>query len=115
MLLEKCVIRELYPGSSDPHLPDGGAGASCAACRRGEAVLRDRTGAEFPVLRCAGHRNQVFNSLPVSMTDRTDVLTRNGILNRHFLFTVEAPTVVDRVIASARTGTPVGAEVRRIR
>lgn len=115
MLLEKCVIRELYPGSSDPHLPDGGAGASCAACRRGEAVLRDRTGAEFPVLRCAGHRNQVFNSLPVSMTDRADVLTRNGILNRHFLFTVEAPTVVDRVIASARTGAPVGGETRRIR
>jgi len=28
---------------------------------------------------------------------------------------VEAPTVVDRVIASARTGTTVGAEVRRIR
>ena len=49
------------------------------------------------------------------MTDRTDVLTRNGILNRHFLFTVEAPTVVDRVIASARTGTPVGGETRRIR
>lgn len=115
MLLEKCVIRELYPGSSDPHLSDGGAGASCAACRRGEAVLRDRTGAEFPVLRCAGHRNQVFNSLPVSMTDRADVLTRNGILNRHFLFTVESPTVVDRVIASARTGAPVGGEVRRIR
>ena len=45
------------------------------------------------------------------MTDRADVLTRNGITNRHFLFTVEAPTVVDRVIASARTGAPVG--VRR--
>ena len=89
--------------------------ASCAACRRGAAVLRDRTGAEFPVLRCAGHRNQVFNSLPVSMTDRADVLTRNGILNRHFLFTVEAPTVVDRVIASAQTGAPVGGETRRIR
>ncbi len=125
MLLEKCVIRELYPGSADPRLPNGGSGAACAACRRGEAVLRDRTGAEFPVLRCAGypdagrsdvgHRNQVYNSLPVSMTDRSDVLTRNGILRRHFLFTVESPAAVDRVIAAARAEKPVGGEVRRIR
>ena len=115
MLLEKCVIRELYPGSDDPLLPDGCAGAACSACRRGEAVLRDRTGARFPVLRCAGHRNQVFNSLPVSMTDREDVLLHSGILRRHFLFTVESPAEVDGVIAAMREGRPVGKEVRRVR
>ena len=115
MLLEKCAIREMYPDSSDIRLPNGRAGAACAACRRNEAVLRDRTGAEFPVLRCAGHRNQVFNSLPVSMTDRAEQLDYNDIRLRHFLFTVESPAAVDRVVAAARTGEAVGGAVRRIK
>lgn len=115
MLLEKCVIRELYPGSSDPSRADGASGDACAACHRNEAVLRDRTGAAFPVLRCSGHRNLIFNSLPVSMSDRSSLLSQNGILRRHCIFSVESPTAVDRVLSSLRTGTPVGGEVRRIK
>lgn len=115
MLLEKCVIRELYPGSADPALPDGRAGAACAACRRGEARLIDRTGAAFPILRTAGHRNVVYNSQVLSMTDRAEQLDRNGILRRHFLFTVETPAEVDRVLTAARMGQPCGEKVRRIK
>lgn len=115
MLLEKCVIRELYPGSEEPGRPDGSAGEACAACRRGEALLRDRTGAAFPVLSCSGHRNLVFNSLPVSMSDRGALLSQNGILRRHCIFSVESPRDVERVIAALCAGRPVGGEVRRIK
>ncbi|MCQ2429208.1 MAG: U32 family peptidase [Clostridia bacterium] len=115
MLLEKCVIRELYPGSADPAKPDGRSGAACAACARGEAVLRDRKGVAFPVLRTFDHRNVIYNSLPLSMTDRADELLRAGIDRQHFIFSVESPAAVDAVIRAAQEGTPVGGEVRRIK
>lgn len=115
MLLEKCVIRELYPGSADPRKPDGASGEACAACRRDSARLYDRTGAAFPVLRVAGHRNLVCNSLPLSMTDRADLLDRNGILHRHYLFTVETADEVDAVLRATRAGAPLQGEVRRIK
>lgn len=115
MLLEKCVIRELYPGSADPRKTDGASGEACAACRRDSARLYDRTGAAFPVLRVAGHRNLVCNSLPLSMTDRADLLDRNGILHRHFLFTAETADEVDAVLRATRARTPLQGEVRRIK
>lgn len=115
MLLEKCVIRELYPGSADPRKPDGASGEACAACRRDSARLCDRTGATFPILRVAGHRNLVYNSLPLSMTDRADLLDRNSILHRHFLFTVETADEVDAVLRATREGIPLQGEVRRIK
>ena len=115
MLLEKCVIRELYKGSDDPAKPDGRSGAACAACARDSAVLRDRTGAAFPVLRTYDHRNVVYNSLPVSMTDRPDALAGAGVRHQHFIFSCETPTEVDAVIRAAREGRPVGGDVRRIK
>ena len=115
MLLEKCVIRELYKGSDDPAKPDGRSGAACAACARDAAVLRDRTGASFPVLRTYDHRNVVYNSLPVSMTDRPDVLANAGVRRQHYIFSCEAPAAVDAVIRAAEEGKSVGGEVRRIK
>ncbi len=114
MLLEKCVIRELYTSSADSRLCDGAAGVACALCAQGKAALRDRKGVAFPVLRERPHRNLILNSLPLSMTDRQDELAHAGIFDRHFLFTTESPAAVDAVIRADRQGQSVGGEVRRI-
>ena len=83
MLLEKCVIREV-----------GG----CETCRRGQAVLTDRKGVSFPVLREGDHRNIIYNSVPTYMGDREDELSRADVRHRHFIFSVERGAAVDRVI-----------------
>ena len=112
MLLEKCAIREIYRHKK----PD----AVCREiCGRHSAVLRDRMGKEFPVLREEGsdggqHRNLVCNSLPTGMSDRPDELARLGAGQHHFIFTVESPAEVDRVIAAYREGRSLGTEVRRL-
>lgn len=99
MLLEKCVIREL---------------ANCDACDRGTVRMVDRKGIAFPVLREWEHRNVVYNSLPTSMSDREDQLQRNGLINRHFIFSDESPRRVDEVIRAHQKGEPIGGLVRRM-
>ncbi len=114
MLLEKCVIRELYGTKADSRAPDGQAGEACRVCARDEAAMIDRKGVKFPVLRVAEHRNVVLNSLPLSMTDREDDLVRAHLPDRHMIFTTESAAEVDAVIRATRAGTPVAGNVRRM-
>lgn len=89
MLLEKCVIREI---------------ASCDTCRSGGAMLTDRKGVSFPVLREGDHRNVIYNSVPTYMGDREEELARADVRHRHFIFSVERAAAVDRVITAVRRG-----------
>lgn len=102
MLLEKCAVCEIR----------GCSGRSTAGICRADLV--DRKGVSFPVLRIGGHRNIIVNSLPTSMSDRLFELDRYGIVNRHFIFTVETPEEVDRVIMSFENNCPLCDRVRRI-
>ena len=103
MLLEKCVIKDLY---------------GCESCRKNSpekiTALVDRRGVEFPVIRQFPHRNIVLNSLPTSMSDREDELMRANIVNRHFIFTTETPKEVDMVIDAFEKKTALPFAVRRI-
>ena len=99
MLLEKCVGKEL-----------GG----CDKCISGKITLRDRRGAEFPVLREWEHRSVIYNSLPTSMSDRQDALEKNSVLGRHFIFSAETDKECDNVIAAFESAKPIGGEVRRM-
>ncbi len=99
MTLEKCVAREV---------------ADCKACTQGAVLLTDRRGVSFPVLREWKHRSVVFNSIPTSMSDRGEELNRNRITDRHFLFTVEAPSEVDAVIEAFEKERPIAGQCRRI-
>ncbi len=116
MLLEKCAIRAIY---ADAKGADGAASVCRDVCGRDRAVLVDRLGKSFPVLRedapdGRGHRNSVYNSLPLCMSDRRDDLSRASLGQEHYLFVVETPAEVDRVIAVHREGRPLGGEVRRM-
>ena len=112
MLLEKCAIREIYR-----HMKPE---AVCREiCGRNAAVLKDRMGKEFPVLRedsprGTGHRNLVCNSLPTGMSDRMDEVSRAHMAGHHFIFTTETPAEVDRVVTAYREGRPLSGETRRM-
>ncbi len=99
MLLEKCVIREI---------------ADCKTCDRDAAVLVDRRGARFPVLRLHDHRNVIYNSLPTYMADEQDKLEKYRAGGRHFIFSVETPSEVDETVRAYRTAAPAKGSVRRI-
>ena len=110
MLLEKCVIQSLVAGKKAPDR------SACSLCASGDVALRDRMGVRFPVLRLddTDHRNVLYNSLPLSMTDRADELERARVTAQHDLFTVESADEVDEVIRAAKTGAPLPGDVRRI-
>ena len=99
MTVEKCVIKEI---------------ANCDTCAQNAAVLTDRRGVSFPVLREWEHRNVIYNSLPTSMSDRQDQLTKAGITNHHFIFSTETPGEVDEVIRLWKKGAALPYAVRRI-
>ena len=112
MLLEKCAIREVYRDERPERV--------CREiCGSNAAVLRDRMGKDFPIL-CEdspagrGHRNVVYNSLPLCMSDRPEDVARARLAEHHFLFSTESPAEVDAVISAHRTCRPLPAEVRRM-
>ncbi len=104
MTLEKCVIRDMY---------------GCDECHRhtGEDMLtlRDRRGYIFPVAREFKHRNIIYNSVPICMSDREDDLTRANVKNRHFIFSVEKCSDVDAVIRSYMSHEQMSGAVKRIK
>jgi putative protease len=99
MTVEKCVIREI---------------ADCNVCGSNRALLKDRRGVTFPVLREWEHRNVIYNSLPTSMSDRGAQLTAANLTAQHFLFSVESAEEVDRIIKAWKSGTALPFSVRRI-
>jgi putative protease len=100
MTLEKCVIKEI---------------SDCNTCNADRAILTDRRGITFPVLREWEHRNVVYNSLPTCMSDKEDLLLRNKISNRHFLFSTESKSEAERVISAYQTHSPLQGNVRRLK
>ena len=100
MTLEKCVIKEI---------------ADCNVCTSGKAILTDRRGVTFPVLREWEHRNVVYNSLPTCMSDKQDVLDRHNIVNRHFIFSVESKKEVEEIIRAHQKNLPLKDTVRRLK
>ena len=103
MTLEKCAVKELY---SDKR--------ACEICADGRAEMKDRRGFVFPIIREPEHRNIILNSLPTSMSDRQDELSRAGIADRHFLFYTETANDVNRTIEAYQKRISLGEKVRRI-
>ncbi len=101
MLTEKCIGKEL---------------GSCEKCESGKLSLTDRRGVSFPVLRRFEHRSVVFNSVPVYMADRKDILEKNRILAWHFIFSTESKKEAAEIISAYRLGKPYkNNNVRRIK
>ena len=100
MVTEKCVGKEL---------------GSCESCMGGRAVLTDRRGVRFPVLRAWKHRSLIVNSVSHYMADRQDELRRLGLTRQHFIFTTETNKEISAVLRAYEKGLPPTGEVRRIK
>ena len=69
----------------------------------------------FPVLRTFDHRSLIFNSVPVYMADKSDLLSKNGIVMQHFIFTTESSREVDGVIEAYKNHSPTNNPKTRMR
>lgn len=97
MTLEKCIIRDMNGSTL--------AREKCRICDGKKfTYLRDRTDTVFPIAREAGHRNVIFNSVPIYMLDKDT----SGLFS-HFIFTDEKKNEVDAVIdAALKKSAPKG-------
>jgi putative protease len=102
MTLEKCIIRDMNGSTL--------AREKCKICDAKKfTYLRDRTDTVFPVAREFGHRNIIFNSVPVYMLDKD----AQGLFS-HFIFTDEKKNEVDAVIDAARAKSAPKGKFKRI-
>ena len=69
----------------------------------GVTALRDRTGAEFPLLSAFGRRTEILNSRPLWLADRSD-WQRLGLRYARLRFTTETPADCVRVFRDYLTG-----------
>ena len=93
MLTERCFVKEFF---------------GCNAC--GKAVLTDRKGVSFPVLREYPHRSLILNSLPTSLAD-TKAL--DEALSTHMIFTTETPKEAIALLRAYQKRAPLPYPVRR--
>lgn len=100
MVTEKCVGKEI-----------GG----CELCESGRAVLTDRRGVEFPILRRYPHRSVIVNSVPTYMADKRSELERAGVVFEHFIFTTEKNDEVDAIIELYKSRKTPNFACRRVK
>ncbi len=82
--------------------------------RTGQRGLRDRKKVVFPVIKESG-REIVVNSVPIYMADKEELLRKNGIFDRHFIFTNERKEEVLGVINAYKTKKMCNNNVKRIK
>lgn len=86
MHTEACIISNVSPCRG------------FGACR---SFLKDKTGAEFPIMREYRHRNTVYNSVPTYLLDKRNDL--NGVSSLVLMFTVESEKEVCDVLKAYQT------------
>ncbi|MGM9680143.1 MAG: U32 family peptidase [Eubacteriales bacterium] len=75
--------------------------------------LVDRRKVVFPILR-EGGRDLIFNSVPIYMADKRDVLRSMGDYHSHMIFTTEGVQEVRYILENYKKGLPTKKEIRRI-
>ncbi len=106
MITERCYIRSKLSCKLDTSLPTVRTGVN-------NCLLKDRRGAEFPVLCEYGHRNVIFNSVPTYLGDMKDRLNRGG-LGEHFIFSSEGVEEARELLLSYKKGEKINGALRRI-
>lgn len=94
MTTHKCIIKDT---------------AGCDKCK---AYLCDRTGASFYADGVFGHRNIIYNSVPVYMADKINLIEN---FSHHFIFTDESKLKCEKIIKAYEQGLATDAKIRRIK
>lgn len=74
--------------------------SSLGSCPDELKYMKDRRGALFPILCEKGCRNEILNSCPTVMTDKTDSMKKSGINCFLASFSFENPSECERVFQS---------------
>lgn len=96
----------------------GGGGGQTVELRSTSPCGRyftDRIGTSFFVRGGVDCANTVYNSVPVWMADRGEVLQKIGAPVHFYIFSDESEREVDRVIGAYAAGDPPSRDVRRIK
>ena len=94
MTTHKCVLKDTV---------------GCDKCK---GYIQDRQNASFYVEGIFGHRNIIYNSVPIYMADRMDKLKD---FSHHFIFTNETKKECYGIIEAYKNGTPASNNVKRIK
>ena len=81
-------------------------------CDKCSGYLIDRTGAKMFVSGIYGHRNIIYNSVPIYMADKMDTLSA---FSHHFIFSDESASECEKIINAYKNGTPTSDKIRRIK
>ncbi len=73
--------------------------------KKGGAVLSDRTGTKFKIACADGCRNEIFNSLPVVMSDKMSAIRQSGLSFGRLMFTDEKPSLCREIYENYKNGT----------
>ncbi len=82
MITENCLNRD---------------GRGQCRCSEGNAMLKDRTGAEFPVLPVFGCRSEIENCVPLFLADKPDYRAL-GLAYARLRFTTESPAECAKIL-----------------
>ena len=94
MTTHKCVIKDTL------------------GCEKCKGYIKDRQGAELFVEGIYGHRNIIYNSVPIYMADKQDDIRG---FSHHFIFSDESQREVDKIIEAYKRGLPTDMGMKRIK
>ena len=97
MLTERCFVKENF---------------GCQKCNK--AHLEDRMGERFPIIREFEHRNLILNSRLTYMGDKLRDLMAARLTEGHFIFSVESPDEIIKLLFAYYKHEPLPYEVRRL-
>ena len=94
MTTHKCILSDTF---------------GCDSC---QGTIEDRQGAKMYAEGIYGHRNIIYNSVPIYMADRLDKIASHS---HHFIFTNENKRECYDIIESYKKALPPKSDVRRIK
>ena len=94
MTTHKCVIKDTV------------------GCDKCEGYMTDRQGAKFYVLGTYGHRNIIYNSVPIYMADKSNEISA---FSCHFIFSDETKDMCHDVIEAYKSKKAPKGDFRRIK
>ncbi len=104
MLMERCIMRSKVSGCHQNSNHD----------YRCMTQLIDRTSMKLPVFGTFGHRNIVYNTVPIYMADKINEI--NGIADEyHFIFSTETQIEADKIIEAYEKGYSLNDKIRRLK
>ena len=76
--------------------------------------IKDRQGAALFAEGVYGHRNVIYNAVPIYMADKQKDLDAIDLRGRHMMFTVESRKECAQIIDAFKKGTAASFGIKRI-